>query len=322
MLKEFLASTEKKRGPTGNEQKSNLTDPESAKMTSSRGVLQGYNGLAVVDDRAQVIVHAEAHGSGYEGHLLAPLLEGTREAFRALDGGKDILARVKITADSGFHSKAVIAAVEAIGADAYVADRDYRKREPAFADAVRHKERRRKERALERRREREARLEKTDGLFTLKDFQYDAANATCVCPAGHKLYRSGQDMLRSGYRVAHFKAPLTACRGCHLRKECLRYPERTPQRTLMVIKHREGPPPERKTRRSGPTERMRWKFDTPVGRTLYSRRMGTVEPVFGNLQNKGMRRFTLRGRTKVNAQWQLFALVHNIEKIARGRWLG
>jgi hypothetical protein len=44
--------------------------------------------------------------------------------------------------------------------------------------------------------------------------------------------------------------------------------------------------------------------------------MGTVEPVFGNLQNKGMRRFTLRGRTKVNAQWQLFTMVHNIEKIA------
>src|SRR5690606_28573380 len=120
---------------------------------------KGYNGLAVVDDRAQVIVHTEARGSGYEGHLLAPLLNGTRAAIHALDGDKDILARVKITADSGFHSKAVLAAVEKIGADAYVADRDYRKREPAFADAVRHKERRRKERSLNRRREREARAE-------------------------------------------------------------------------------------------------------------------------------------------------------------------
>jgi hypothetical protein len=45
--------------------------------------------------------------------------------------------------------------------------------------------------------------------------------------------------------------------------------------------------------------------------------MGTVEPVFANLQNKGMRRFTLRGREKVNTQWQLFTMVHNIEKIAR-----
>jgi hypothetical protein len=42
-------------------------------------------------------------------------------------------------------------------------------------------------------------------------------------------------------------------------------------------------------------ERMRRKFDTPTGRAIYSRRMATVEPVFANLQNKGMRRFTLRG---------------------------
>ncbi len=62
---------------------------------------------------------------------------------------------------------------------------------------------------------------------------------------------------------------------------------------------------------------MRKKFDTPVGRATYSKRIGTVEPVFGNIQNKGMRRFTLRGQLKVNAQWQLFTIVHNIEKIAR-----
>ena len=77
-IKAFLEQGKKKLGPTGNEQKSNITDPESAKMTSSRGVLQGYNGLAVVDDRAQIVVHAEAQGSGYEAHLLASLLESTR----------------------------------------------------------------------------------------------------------------------------------------------------------------------------------------------------------------------------------------------------
>ena len=61
---------------------------------------------------------------------------------------------------------------------------------------------------------------------------------------------------------------------------------------------------------------MRRKFDTPLGREIYSRRMGTVEPVFANLQNKGMRRFTLRGQKKVSAQWKLFTMVHNIEKVA------
>jgi len=41
-----------------------------------------------------------------------------------------------------------------------------------------------------------------------------------------------------------------------------------------------------------------------------------VEPLFGNLKNKGMDRITLRGKQKVNTQWQLFTLVHNIEKMA------
>jgi hypothetical protein len=35
---------------------------------------------------------------------------------------------------------------------------------------------------------------------------------------------------------------------------------------------------------------------------LYASELGlTVEPVFDNLQNKGMRRFTLRGQKKVSA---------------------
>ncbi len=71
-------------------------------------------------------------------------------------------------------------------------------------------------------------------------------------------------------------------------------------------------------------DRMKAKIDSPMGRHLYSKRLGTVEPVFGirysvfgNLEtNKGLKRFTLRGKEKVNAQWLLYCMVHNIEKIA------
>ena len=48
----------------------------------------------------------------------------------------------------------------------------------------------------------------------------------------------------------------------------------------------------------------------------HRKRIAIVEPVFANLRNKGMNRFTLRGRRKVDAQWKMFNLVHNIEKIA------
>ena len=35
---------------------------------------------------------------------------------------------------------------------------------------------------------------------------YDEANVRCICPALHKVYCSGKNMLFNGYRVASFKA--------------------------------------------------------------------------------------------------------------------
>lgn len=62
---------------------------------------------------------------------------------------------------------------------------------------------------------------------------------------------------------------------------------------------------------------MRQRIDSAEGRALYGRRIATVEPVFGNLRNnKGLDRFTLRGRRKVDTQWKLYCMVHNIEKLA------
>jgi len=61
---------------------------------------------------------------------------------------------------------------------------------------------------------------------------------------------------------------------------------------------------------------MRSKIDSSVGRRQYSKRLGAIEPVFGNITvNEGMNKFTLRGQAKVNAQWQMYCLVHNIEKL-------
>jgi hypothetical protein len=63
---------------------------------------------------------------------------------------------------------------------------------------------------------------------------------------------------------------------------------------------------------------MKDKIDTPQGRAIYSRRLGTVEPVFANIgARKGMNRSTLRGTRKVNIQWKLYCIVHNLEKIGR-----
>ena len=62
--------------------------------------------------------------------------------------------------------------------------------------------------------------------------------------------------------------------------------------------------------------KMKIKIDSPIGRRQYSKRLGAIEPVFGNITvNKGMNKFTLRGQDKVNTQWQMYCLVLNIEKL-------
>ena len=66
------------------------------------------------------------------------------------------------------------------------------------------------------------------------------------------------------------------------------------------------------------TQRMKEKIDSALGRLVYDKRLGTVEPVFGNITyNKRLSRFTLRGQEKVNIQWNLYSIIHNMSKIHR-----
>jgi hypothetical protein len=72
--KGWLKQNEEKIGKSGEPRKSNLTDNESGKMKSSHGVIQGYDGVAAVDGKHQLIVHAEAFGQPQEHELLKPVI--------------------------------------------------------------------------------------------------------------------------------------------------------------------------------------------------------------------------------------------------------
>jgi transposase len=132
-IRDWLKENEDKPGSRGGVRKSNLTDNESAKMKSSHGVIQGYDGVAVVDEKHQVIVHAEAFGEAQEHGLLEPVVEGTRENFQAIGKEEEIFDKAKVTADSGFHTEANMEMLEEEGIDGYVADKLYRKRDPFTA---------------------------------------------------------------------------------------------------------------------------------------------------------------------------------------------
>ena len=295
----LAAHPEDRRGPKGTTRKSNRTDNESAKMATGKGVLQGYTGVAAVDGTHQIIVEAQAHGTGSAQELFLPVVAALHPF---------VATHTVITADAGYHSEANLQQLRALGVDALIADNGMRKRDERFATQAQH---RATSDPLYDKSPPRPPSEST--TFTPHDFTFDPVARTCVCPAGKSLYRNGRANVTNGYVGAHFRGAKRDCVPCPLRARCLRTPATTAVRNVVFFHGRVAAKPTLESH----TARMKRRLDTPEGRAQYGQRLGAVEPVFGNLcYNKGLNRFTLRGRTKVDGQWKLFCLVQNIEKLA------
>jgi len=277
--------------------KSNRTDNESAKMATGKGVIQGYTGVAAVDSAHQIIVEAQAHGTGSEQEVLLPIVTAM----------EDVLSpHSLITADAGYHSEANLQELATMEVDALIADNAMRRRDARFATQARHQE-------APAPLYNKSRPAEQPTTYQPSDFVYDAAARTCVCPAGKSLYRKGRHLVINGYVGEQFQGAKRDCLPCTQRARCLRTPETTPTRQVVFFHGRVPRPPQSESH----TTRMKRRLDSPEGRAHYGQRFATAEPVFGNVcYNKGLDRFTLRGRCKVDGQWKLFCLVHNIEKLA------
>jgi transposase/cell division septum initiation protein DivIVA len=65
-------------------------------------------------------------------------------------------------------------------------------------------------------------------------------------------------------------------------------------------------------------QRMARKLRTKVGRAMYAKRKGMIEPIFGQLkQVLGFRQFSMRGLASMRGEWRLMATVHNLLKLWR-----
>jgi hypothetical protein len=284
-----------RRGTRGSVLKSNRTDNESAKMATDKGVLQGFAGVAAVDGKHQIIVEAQAHGSGSEHALLLPVVKAM--APWLVEGSV-------LTADAGYHSEQNLKELAAMKVDALIADNQMRKRDERLATQARHQ-------STPDPLHDKATQQVKQSKYTPADFAYDAAAQTCVCPAGKSLHRHGHACQYENRIAVRFQDAERDCLPCTQRDRCLRTPEKTATRQVAFF----GPLLADRVRSH--TETMRSRIDSAEGRALYAQRLGIVEPVFANIRhNKRLNRFTLRGRPKVDGQWKLFCLVHNIEKLA------
>jgi transposase len=286
-IEAFLATHDPKRGKQGQELQSNVTDNESAKMFTAHGVLQGYNSQALVDAKHQVIVHAAAFGNGQDYGHVPPMLEGVKAHAQALGLPQDYFAGKIFSADSNYHSEENLQACAQEKLDAYIPDPHFRRRDPRFATQARHQP-------------------ATDEKFTAGDFTYDREQDCYRCPGGKVLKLKARRHQIGNNLFRRYEADEADCRSCPLRERCLQTPEaRRKHLAILIGKAKETL-----------SQKMIAKIDTPEAREIYGRRLAIVEPVFGNVRSqKRLDRFTLRGRIKVNIQWMLYCMVHNIEKI-------
>ncbi|QQS39717.1 MAG: IS1182 family transposase [Acidobacteriota bacterium] len=144
--------------------------------------------------------------------------------------------------------------------------------------------------------------------FLSDNLRYDEETDTLYCPAGKPMDYIGDKERTSagGYlqRSRLYKA--VNCRGCPMRGPCHKAEgDRVVERNFNLIKHR---------------RRARELLESEEGIEKRKKRM-TVEAVFGNIkQNKGFRRFNLRGIEKVTTEMGLIAIAHNLQRFSKARF--
>jgi hypothetical protein len=285
-LKKWLQENEAKIGKNGKEISSNITDNDSGQMITSHGYIQGYNGQALVDDKHQVVVHAEAFGTVSDHEHVEPIMEGAKENMEAIGHDEDYFKGAIFVADTNYHSQSNLKSCQKLELDAYIPDRYFRRRDPRYAGQKRYWPKRKK--------------------FHLEDFHHDEAKDHYVCPKGKRLKVKLKELYREGLVYRVYIAEKKHCQPCPLRLKCLS--GRGAKRKYLWV-----PIAVQLTNLS---RKMAGKVDTERGRKIYPRRIAIAEPVFANIRtHKRLDRFTLRGKVKVNIQWLLYCMVHNIGKI-------
>jgi transposase len=287
-IQDFLDSQSPKQGNRGKEVQSNITDNESAKIKTSHGMIQGYDGIALADEKNQVIIATEAYGKGQEHGTFKPVVEQAEANLKAISGQEEPLSGKTILADTGYFSEENLKTASDKKIEAIIPDTNFRKRDERFADREAHTG--------------------IEYKFGFQDFTYNEKTNTYICPNGKTLKHIGHAVLygSSGHR---YQSKASDCMGCPYTSKCfLRKKNSSGKRTIFISDKNDS---------TNYSAQMIQKIDRPEVRELYSRRMGIIEPVFANITfHKKLNRFTLRTKAKVNIQWLLYCMVHNIGKIS------
>ena len=138
----------------------------------------------------------------------------------------------------------------------------------------------------------------------LADYLHYNENEDCyACPIGQKMENIGtrKEKNESGYEQTITRYQAESCTGCPLRGVCHKSKgDRIIEINKQLRKYK---------------QKARENLLSEEGIRKRKQRSVDVEPVFGNIkQNKGFRRFTMRGIKKVATEFGLLAISHNLKK--------
>ena len=142
-------------------------------------------------------------------------------------------------------------------------------------------------------------------LFLSANFYYNEETDGMYCPMGQRMERlsDARRITDNGFVQTISRYRARNCKGCPLRCRC----HRSRSERIVQVNHR-----LRKIK-----EREREKLLSDEGLKYRSQRPQDVEAVFGNLKNnKHFKRFHLRGLKKVEIEFGLLAIAHNLAKVA------
>lgn len=132
---------------------------------------------------------------------------------------------------------------------------------------------------------------------------YEEAKDVWLCPAGKtlKFHRESKDKTESGYELRQRVYQSTSCEGCLLKAHCTKSSSTRQIRVSLPYFHYKA--------------QAREQLRSKRGHELSVRRMVEVESVFGQIKNnRGFRRFLLRGLPKVSLEIGWLSLAHNLLK--------
>ncbi len=143
-----------------------------------------------------------------------------------------------------------------------------------------------------------------DNPFLPDNLHYNKETDTYYCPMGQPMRGVGnkENTTANGYEQKLTLYQAKNCKGCPMRGPCYKSTgNRIIQRNHNLIRHRKKVKELLLSKEGTLKRKKRWK----------------VEAVFGNIkQNKGFRRFMLRGLEKVSIETGLIAIAHNLNRFS------